>query len=170
MYVIHSRRDGVIRSFSSGQRVGQASYHCFLVVLTGTSVLGLIPCVSTGKGETPMLTISAIATALANPAADNSSNNAIIVIGIVFLFILLVGAVSSGNSAKKLIHKYYCPHCHKQVSYMSLQQKPAFSQSRQGRNQRFVRQSRPITPRINAPVVRSNGRLYCPYCHKPIFL
>ena len=118
-----------------------------------------------------MLTISAIAAALANPTTDNSSTNAGIgIVIVVVLFIMLVGAVSSGNSAKKLVHKYYCPHCHKQVSYKPLQRKPAFSQAGQGRNQRLARQSRPIAPRINAPVVRSIGKLYCPYCHKPIFI
>jgi hypothetical protein len=139
-------------------------------VFTGTSLLELIPDVLTEKGETPMLTISTIAAALANPPADNSSTNTIIGIGIfIVIFFLVVGAVSSGNSAKKLVHKYYCPHCHKQVKYTLLQKQSTSSQTGQGKNQRFAQQSRPIVPRINAPVVRRNGKMYCPYCQKQIF-
>ena len=123
------------------------------------------------KGKIPMHTISAIAAAFASPTTDNSSTSAIAVIAVVLVgFLILMGVVSSGNSAKRLVRKYYCPHCHKQVRYTSLKKKPPFTQAKPRNNQRPTRRSRPLTPRINAPVVRRNGGMYCPYCHKPILI
>ena len=120
-----------------------------------------------------MLTISTIAAALANPTTDNSSNTVVIfgVVAVAFLFLMLIGA-SSGTSAKKVLNKSFCPHCKREINVTAqptrTMQKTALTSSGKGKNVRTASLVNATLPRVNAPVQRVGGKMYCPYCHKRI--
>src|SRR5579863_3027678 len=119
-----------------------------------------------------MLTLSAIAEAVANPTTDNSSNNWLIGIGILVGLFLLFGAVSSGSSAKRVVLRHHCPHCNRQIRKPVFTYKPAQRSSfaaRGTRNSlRSSRSSRTVVPRSYAQSHRGVRRSNCPYCKKEI--
>lgn len=134
-------------------------------------VFGLNLGVFIGNGEKPMLMISTIAAALAKPTTDNSSN-ATVIIGVVIavFFLLLIGASSSGTSAKKVLKKSFCPHCKREINVTAhptrTMQKTALTSRGKGKNVRFANSASATLPRVNAPIQRVGGKMYCPYCHK----
>ena|SRR5436305_12471222 len=109
-----------------------------------------------------------ISVAFANTTAD--PNAIYVIIGIVILFFIIMA--SSGTSAKKVVKKYFCPHCHRQINFTAspirnFQKYPPTARG-QGNNLRLSNQLKKIYPRVNAPIQRIGGKMYCPYCKKEI--
>lgn len=123
------------------------------------------------KGEKSVLTSSSLFVALASATMD--PNTAYILIGVVVVvFLFLLMASSSGTAAKRVVKKYYCPHCNRQINFTAPPGRPvqnqSLSASARGRGNTPHLQPRPVSPRINAPVQRRGGKIYCPYCRKEI--
>ncbi len=115
-----------------------------------------------------MLTISSILLALTSTTTEDP-NTIFVVIGIAVVVLLLL-LVSLGSPAKKVVKKYYCPHCNRQIDAAP----PSAPVKRQGKNLRLSSQPVQAYSGSNqkkqkpAQVIARDGKKYCPYCKKKI--